>query len=573
MRMQCIRASRAAVAILLATLLLGPAAGALRHLEGDDAPRSTAAERPRLCVLIAVDQMIPEQLERLEPWLEGGLGRLAREGLVFRQAFLPYGVTETGPGHVTLSTGRLPARHGVIANQWIDAESGRSVYCVEDAEARSVTGAGPAPRPGSRSWRNVRGPGLGDLLRETFPAARVVSIAGKDRSAVGMGGARPDVVLWWDRSGTGFQSSTYYCEVLPPFVHAWNAAWHERVPARWEPLLDAPLAGSGTYLGLHDGRPSPRGRGSLPQTLPLPDAATLADADARSGALSRLASRVYDSPFVDTLVIDVAERSLEVLELGRDPARVDLLALGLSACDVVGHSYGPYSFEVTDLLLRLDRELGRLFRRLDADLGPGAWMAVLSADHGVLELPEELARRGVGARRVEGRELAQAMQRVAGALEERLGVPGASLRREASGLYLGRAELRAAGVGLAEARAVAREALLAVPWIARAWSREELSMADPALADPWLTLALASYDPERGPDVVYHLRPWHLLGRSSGTSHGSPYPYDRRVPLVFLGPGFAPGTDHDPVSILDVVPTILDRVGSRAPSDLPGTVR
>ncbi len=573
--------------VLFAAVLVSPvqaapaqAPAAEQAVERAAAPPRVAAtpyspaERPRLCLLVAVDQMIPEQLERLEPWFTGGLGRLAREGVVFREAYLPFAVTETGPGHVTLSSGRTPAQHGVIANQWIDAESDRAVYCVEDPEARYVGAQGPAARRGARSWRNARVPALGDHLQRAFPGARVVSIAGKDRAAVGLGGAGADAVLWWDRGRGGFQSSDAYLERLPEWVTGWNEGWIERLPERWDTLIQPPYPGSGTDLRLRDGSPSPTGRGSLPQALEVPDAALRADPEHGPRAVALLARTVYATPFLDEFVLELALRAVCEWDLGGSPERVDLLALGLSSCDVVGHAYGPYSAEVTDVLLRIDRDLGRLFELLDDRLGREGWILALSADHGVLELPEELARRGVGARRVHGRAIALTLQHVASALQDELGVEGASLRNEAGGIYLRRAELRAAEVDLGAARRVARDALLAGgDWIARAWTREELLDVETPDADPWLALARASYDPERGPDVVYQVHPWHLKGLSSGTSHGSPYPYDRRVPLVFHGPGLAPGRDHEPATTLDVVPTLLAWLGLEPPPELEGVVR
>ena len=67
-----------------------------------------AATPPRLVVLISVDQLVPEQLQRLEPYLTGGLGRFLREGTVFWRATVDYACTETGPGHATIATGRFP---------------------------------------------------------------------------------------------------------------------------------------------------------------------------------------------------------------------------------------------------------------------------------------------------------------------------------------------------------------------------------------------------------------------------------------------------------------------------------
>src|SRR5262249_41758586 len=136
--------------------------------------------------------------------------------------------------------------------------------------------------------------------------------------------------------------------------------------------------------------------------------------------LGRLAAWVYDGPCGDVFVLDVARKAVDALELGRDDAP-DLLMISLSSCDTVGHSYGPLSCEVTDVLLRADRELGKLFDVLDQKVGRERWIASLSADHGVLELPETLAQRGYPSERVNGKLVGDALKGARAAVEQKFG--------------------------------------------------------------------------------------------------------------------------------------------------------
>jgi len=519
--------------------------------------KPTTAPAPRLVVVVAVDQLVPEQLERLAPHLTGGFGRFLREGTVFWRATVDYAGTETGPGHATLATGRYPRSHGIVGNMIPDRARGQVVYCVGDENARSVTSAGPVPESRASSPANLLGPALGDLLEERVPGAKCIAIAGKDRSAVLMGGQRPDAALWWHSTAGGFTSSSHYGERLPEFARVWNELWAERARGwRWEAELPPDAAWLGTTADDVPGESSRGGR-TLPRTLATDDAS--------------LAGQVLGTPLGDHFTLELATLAVEVEELGRDEA-VDLLAIGLSSCDYIGHAYGPWSVEVTDLLLRTDRELGRLFAHLDQSVGQGRWLAVLSADHGVLDLPEGLQAGAVGARRVQPAEVAALKNSVEEALlarqPEGLEV---GLRYFELGFMFDEAKARAAGVEPAELRAWIAEAARATGWIEDAYTKEQLDAADDG-GDPWLRLYQRSQHPQRGPDVALRPEPWLLLDFPEGTSHGSPYPYDRRVPLCFLGPGIPAVARFDAAAPTDLVPTVLARLGLAQPTGLDGRV-
>jgi hypothetical protein len=433
--------------------------------------QSKPAEGPRLVVMVVVDQLVPEQLRRLAPHLEGGFGRFLQQGTVFWSATVDYANTETGPGHATIATGRYPKNHGIVANQYVDRERKQLVYCVGDASAHPLTGAGSDAATASVSPANLRGDALGDLLEAATPASMTVAIAGKDRSAVLLGGRKPDVAVWWDMRAGGFATSTYYGEKLPELVGVWNAAWQERALGwEWTPELPGDPAAYGTAPDDRPGESARFGR-TLPRRLPEDPA--------------QLAVAVFATPLVDYFTLELAALAVDTLHLGRDDA-VDFLGISLSGCDVVGHANGPDSVEVTDLLLRDDKELGRLFARLDELVGAGRWVACLSSDHGVLDLPEALRARGVGARRVPGSEL-QALRASVKAAIDALNPGGADL-----GLVLGEQgfffdEAVAGGAGIDPA--ALREAIAAAAeesrLVADAYTAEELARESD---DPWMVL-------------------------------------------------------------------------------------
>lgn len=520
-------------------------------------PGAREASQPRLVVMIAVDQMIPEQLERLRPHFTGGFARFADEGRVHRRALLGYSRTETGPGHASYGTGCLPRTHGIVANDFRDAERGGWTYCAGDEDARPITRLGleADSKRYHVSPRNLLVDGSAAWFERTWPGAKTISISGKDRAAILMAGRGVDAAVWWDKYRCGFTTSDYYGDALPAWAVEWNAGWRESCAGFvWEPLVPlGELVGSGTAEDDREGEASCSSNG---RAFPHP-APPLAD-EPNDLQVEQLARFAYISPLIDEHTLELARHAVIAEDLGADD-RVDLLCISLTACDTVGHLTGPYSAETTDVLLRADRELGELFDLLDERLGKDGWIASLSADHGVLELPEARRARLEPGGRLVAKQIKAARTALREGLRARFGTHF-SAAIGGGGAYLDPTEL--AQQDAPAVRAFARELLLGeVDWIAGAYTSDELLAADRREDDPFFELARNSTTPTRGPDVAIRVAPWTLIDRATGTTHGTPYPYDRRVPLVFLGPGFEAGTDWTPADSIDALPTLLHALG------------
>ena len=531
-----------ALVALLGVLLPSPPAAAA----GD--------ERPSLVVIVAIDQL---RRDRLDPALPGGLGRIAREGRVYEDALLDHAVSETCPGHVALVTGREPGPIGVTANSYVDRATGERRYCVEDvAPDAAVFGGGDDPHDG-RSPRAIHADGLGDWMKAANPASRVFAVSGKDRAAIAMGGQHADGVYWFRRSDDpGFTTSRYYASELPGWLVEWNAVGlATRVPQEWTHSSE-PEGGTPPRIDDYPGESPVRSR-----TSPHP----LHDGDPKA-----LAGNVYHSPFLDLLTLDVARSLVESEDLGRGDAP-DLLAISLSATDTVGHAYGPGSLESRDVLLRLDAALGELFDWLEERVGPGRLLVAVSADHGVLPLPEWLAETGRLECPVSGGRvgLVSLMLRFYATLHFELS-PFSWPRPwmdVASELTVNRALARDRGVPVDEVVATAERWLEAQPGVRAAWTRREILEGRDELA----RLYRNSLDPERSGDLFVQFEPTCLADfDGDGTGHGSPYEYDRAVPLVFWGAGIPRGSIEGPARTIDLAPTLAARLDVAVPADLDG---
>src|SRR5713101_9270478 len=159
---------------------------------------SQAPAKPKLVVLLVVDQMRADYVDKFHGQWSSGLKRLVDEGAWFRDAAYPYAATETCVGHATISTGAFPATHGMVANAWWDRESQSMVTCTADPNVKNVAYADGAATGGDSAWR-MRVPAFADELRfQSGGATRVVSFSLKARAAITMAGHKADAVTWFD---------------------------------------------------------------------------------------------------------------------------------------------------------------------------------------------------------------------------------------------------------------------------------------------------------------------------------------------------------------------------------------
>ncbi len=507
------------------------------------AAAASAAPRPRLVLFVSVDQMRYDYLERFASLFTGGLKRFHQGGAIFSNARYRHANSETGPGHSVLLSGRHARDTGIVANEWYDRLLGRIVNVVDDPAVSPLPGPGRGASPA-----HAIGPSLGDLLKKTSPASRVVGVSMKDRSAILMAGARGDAAYWYEPAAGRLGSSTYYMRRLPDWLAAWNAAGH--IDALFGRTWTRLLADEGPYLRLA-GPDDVRGEWDNVDTV-FPHRI-------RGAARSpEFYDDVRRTPFFDELTVDVAVRAMDAHALGRDEA-TDILAVGLSATDIIGHTYGSESQEIMDQVLRLDRTLGRLIDAAEARAGREHLLVALSADHGSMPLVERLQARELDARRVRPEEIVVPVRK---ALETRF--PGAGdliAAADVPSFYLDLAAIGRLGLKRADVEKVVEEALLGTGFISHVYTSAEL-LGGPPADDPDFVLVRNSYFESRSPHVIATQKPYlYISSRPGGTGHGTLHDYDRHVPVAFLGPGTKAGRYHGPCGPEDIVPTLARILG------------
>jgi len=497
-----------------------------------------ALETPSLVIVIVVDQLRGDLLDEFSPAFSGGFERLISDGYRYTNASHPFAVTQTAPGHASISTGVLPARSGIVANTWSQrtGENWQTTYSVEDSES-PILGFEDTDGVSGRSPKNLLRSGLADWVRNGDENALTVSVSAKDRAAITLAGKTGSHAYWLLHDEARFVTSHYYAQSYPGWVQSFNeeamktlvadSIWNTEVPVELQSLA---RPDSAEY--------ERRGNSTFPHV------SSLEERDHYEW--------VFDSPKSDEAVLELAKVAMRELALGQRGS-VDLLTLGLSSTDYIGHLFGPLSQEQLSNLMHLDRILGEFLGYLDTNIGEGRWVLALSSDHGVSTMPEYLQEQGdTSARRISAREKTRS-------------------RSDAA-----RAAIAAGGSAEDVAERLAR-AVEVQGIVTKAYTHRDLTLGEPV--DSFAILFRNSHYPGRGHGALsrYGVETRYgegeLLYGANGTSHGTPYWYDRHVPLILFGKGIDAGVSDAPAYTIDIAPTLAYLAGvGTMPDDLDGRV-
>lgn len=533
-----------------------------------------ASERPRLVVVVAVDQLPRELLDRFMPlFAEGGFRRLMDAGADFDQCRHEHSPTLTAPGHAVMITGAYPRQSGIVGNRWYSRPETGEVGAIDDAKFPLVGAGGAPPAGAGASPARLLADTVGDVLRAaTVARAKVVSASIKDRSAVLLGGRRPSGAYWFDATSCRFVTSTYYATALPDWVERFNAS-EPCAPhiGEWRKLrADIDYADFATA----DDRPYEAGLFGLGRTFPHP--VRELEPSGSPDEVERY-DAVAAAPTGNDLLARFARAALEAEGLGAD-AVPDVLALGFSSNDAIGHLYGPNSQEVLDVTLRTDLQLAGLMGDLDRVVGENRWVLALTSDHGASPVPEYLEEIGVLPARSDRYRLDVRAARAS--VERRLtarffgkdgpppgfgGFFASFAPRTMPFVYL---DPKAAahlprGTSHDDLLAAAAEEIAALDGVARVYRGNSLSPAD---GDPFVRAAARGWHAENGGDLVVQLLPYWLVGPTVyAASHGSPYAHDTHVPMLLYGAGIKAGRFHRPVAVADLAATLAQLLGVSPP--------
>ncbi len=308
--------------------------------------------RPKLLVLIVVQQFRPEYLDGVSPQLgAGGLRRLLDKGAWFpdcRHAASTFPSTTLA----TLATGSWPSQHGIVAESWYDRQARKPVPASEDALLATTLCAQVAAEPRTR-----------------------VAVLSLDAAQARLFAGTPEAGIYWMDEHGRFAASGDTPEWLPP-------------PSG---LLPAENAHDAQWLaaGARQGAPPLR-------TLTFDPAHP-----------EQFLALYLASPFSQSAQFDLLGEMLVRERLGQG-STFDFVTVLCGASELLGYEVGGRSPLMPQMILQLDKRIEALLAQLGRAVGDGGYNLVLAGAHGAPPMPAADARARMA---VNGETVAQAVDK------------------------------------------------------------------------------------------------------------------------------------------------------------------
>ena len=507
---------------------------------------SSENKKPKLVVAIVIDQMRYDFLENLSHrYSDNGFNRLVNEGFNCKNNFFNYVPTVTGPGHSSISTGSTPKTHGIVGNNWYDRERKHSIYCTDDSNYNNVGGDDYS---GNKSPNNLLVETFADINKMSNNKSKTISIAIKDRGSILMGGKTADAAYWYyGKERAQWITSTFYMNQIPDWVKEFNKEDNlEKYLEDWNTLKDISTyenheIDNNSFEKLFKGKDNSAFPYDIKSLMKHNDCFDM----------------IKETPYGNTMTTDFAIEAIVNENLGKRGV-TDVITVGYSSTDYIGHSFGVASVETQDTYIRLDLEIQKLLSFLDKEIGKNEYTLFLTADHGVLEIPAYLSSTGVNAQAVSENDL---VNKVLKKLNDVLGIEVKKLiaNVDNSQIYLNDEVISEMNLNKSKVVNELVKILESFDFISKAYTADFILGSSELIE--YEKLIQNGYHNERSGDIALILKENVIFYNGKGTTHGSGYNYDTHVPLIFYGYGIKKGETLNHTEIPDIAPTISKLLG------------
>lgn len=515
---------------------------------------ATTPERPKLVVGLVVDQMRWDFLYRYsEKYGQGGFKRLLREGYSCENTHINYSPSYTACGHTCVYTGSVPAIHGITGNNWFDIKQNKYVYCTEDTTEKTV---GSTSKAGMMSPRRMLTSTVTDELRlATNFKSKVIGVAIKDRGSILPAGHSATAAYFYDPSAGNWITSSYYMKELPAWVQQFN---DYKLPDKYLKDNWATLQPIEKYTESHEDDVPFEGTFET-ETKPV--------FTHKVGEIVKPAYKILAAtPYGNSFTLKFAEGAILNEHLGSNTVP-DFLAVSLSSTDYIGHRFGPNSVEVEDCYLRLDKDLEEFLLFLDEHVGKGNYVLYLTADHGAAHVPDFMKEHKIPAGVF---PIDTVISQLKSKLKEQYGEGDWLLSFENMQLTLNNKLIAERNADKAKMKKDIHDFLIQFDGVVSVMDLENL---DKELMEPSLKADIANgYYPKRSGEIFVQFEPGWFEGMPKGTTHGTVYPYDTHIPLVWMGWHVTHGEDHSDIHMADIAPTVAALLHIQEPNGNVGKV-
>ena len=517
----------------------------------------TPVKKPKLVIGIVIDQMRYDYLTRFaDRYSKDGFNRILKNGFSLENAHYNFIPTYTAVGHASIYAGTSPNNHGIISNNWYDKVLKKSIYCVDDANYKTIGNDGIV---GQKSPHRLYTTTVADQLQlAQNMQGKTIGIAIKDRSAILPVGHTANAAYWYDAGNKNqWITSSFYMEELPDWVKAFNS--NNKADAylneTWETLYDIKTysqsrADNNIYENNLNGQEKPVFPKNLEKLREQNDNFSL----------------IKTIPAGNTYTVDFAKAVIKGEQLGKSEF-TDFLAVSFSSTDYVGHRYGVASVETEDTYLRLDKDLAHFFNFLDTEVGKENYTLFLTADHAAVHVPSYLQSLKIPAHYISTTKLKKFLSNITQKYFN-----SKELIENVSNyqIFLNQEKIEALGFNKNTVAQRLADEVLSFDKIYKAVTAETLQTTN--FTEGIMHSLQQGYNPKFSGDVLMIPYPATLNYSRKGTSHGSGYSYDTHVPVIFYGNGIKKGASKKTYKIIDIAPTISNLLKIEAPNGTSGKI-
>lgn len=493
----------------------------------------TAVPLPRLVVNITVDGLRSDYLEAFMPlYGEDGFRKLLRQGRVYTHAENPSNEPTRASSVATIATGAVPYDHGIIATRWLDRNTLRPVYCVDDAEAQGVK------TDSHFSPRNLVVSTIGDELKAaTDGKAIVYAISPYSDAAILGAGHAADGALWIDEKTGNWVGSAYYADALPAWVTLQN---DNGLPTTlssltWKPASD--LSGNFSYF-LGGGMQQPfehRFKGE------------------------RAYQSFLSSGLVNEYTVSMAGQCLQYSGMGRDDVP-DYLSVTLWARGFEDKPVSDCPMEVQDTYVRLDKAIATLLSAAEKTGGEGKTLFVITSTGTQEQETTDLSRYRIPTGTFYINRTANILNIMLMAVYGQGNYVEATYGNQ---IYLNHKLLEDKQLSLTDVLDRCQELLLQSQGVKDAYSSQRLLMG---AWTPGISKIRNGYNPRLSGDILVQVAPgWQLVNETTHQQRLVRESY-LNFPIIFYGLDLPAQTIETTVSTDCIAPTLSSAMRIRAPN-------
>lgn len=486
----------------------------------------SVSAKPKLTVVLVIDQFAAHYIPKLDSYLGYGIHQLLKNGIVYTKAFYPHAVLETVVGHTSLGTGTIPANHGVVANEWLTPDNLKHSLTEKSTHEIMV-----APLTREFLSNNVHN--------------KAIAISLKERAALGMvGDSAP--AIWFDGYRNAFVSNKpdFVIDKILISINARLRAFHQ---THWQLAYNDERYYDFPFIDNYDYASEP--------SLFLPQSH-----EGTSTSQKKYVHMLLKLPEANQLLLDMARLYIERTYKTLDNDGALVVWLSLSSLDKIGHIYGPFSREVIDMIYHLDKQIGAFMANLKKIVAPGNTLYVLTADHGVMPIPELIKSWYPNARRIIIGDLIDVVNKY---IKKRFKISQVIRGHKAPHVYINQKQLKKFSLNKQQIIIEeVRKKLGEYPGISAVYDAKQLLQTQvPAGSIAWL-FKNNIYSGRSG-DLLLQVAPYTIASRyTGGTKHYTPYADNTHVPLMLYQPGVLEHqTITKPVWVDQITATLANLLG------------